>query len=126
MDLEQVKTIKDLNDYLFCHPSPVAADILQQAINFFAKECRKENGAKDWRSIKERKKLGLKFQLKDDTKIDTNIVQALRNWVLFPGYGHDLGADFLGAVVSNAIGKIGNPRNEVHRILDFLRDHNNS
>lgn len=61
MELEQVKTIADLKKYLYNHPSFVAADIIQQAILFFAKECRKADGKKDWKAIKERKKNGAGF-----------------------------------------------------------------
>ena len=120
MDLEQVKTIADLNEYLYNHPSPVVADIIQQAVRFFAKECRKEDGRKDWKAIKERKRMGLGFQLKDDTEINADVAMALRAWVLYLGYGHDLGTSFFDAMTSHAVGKISNPRDEVHKILNFF------
>ena len=126
MELEQIRTIGDLQSYLFNHPSPVAADIIQGAIRFFSDECRKEDGGKDWKAIKTRKKMGLWFQLKDDTEINAKVVQALRNWVLFPGYGRNLGTSFLDVMTSQTVGKISNPRDEVHRILDVLRGHDNS
>jgi seryl-tRNA(Sec) selenium transferase len=122
MDLKQVETIEDLSNYLHNHPSPVVADILQRAIRFFSEECRKEDGKKDWKAIKERKRMGLGFQLRDDTIINAVVVQAIRNWTLFPGYGHNLGTSFLDAMTSNAYGGISNPREEVKKILDFLRN----
>lgn len=120
MDLEQVRTIADLNKYLYNHPSPVVADIIKQAVRFFARVCRKEDGRRDWKAIKERKKMGLGFQLKDETEINADVTEALRNWVLCPGYGHDLGTSFLDSTTSHAVGKISNPRDEVHRILNFF------
>lgn len=120
MDLKRVRTIADLKKYLYNHPSPVVADIIQQAIGFFAEECRKEDGKKDWKAIKERKRMGLGFQLKDDTVINADVAKALRTWVLSPGYGHDLGTSFLDAMMSHAVGGISNPRDEVHKILKFF------
>ena len=120
MDLEQVRTISDLSKYLYNHPSPVVADIIQRAIRFFANECRKEDGRKDWKAIKKRKKMGLSFQLKDDTEINADVARALRTWVLYPGHGHDLGTSFFDAMTSHTVGKISNPRDEVHKILNFF------
>lgn len=120
MELEDVRMIGDLQEYLRNHPSPVVADILQQIIRYFAKDCRKEDGRKDWKAIEERKGMGLRFQLKPDTVIDANVVHAFFLWLSHPKYGRNLGESFLEAMTSQAIGQISNPRQEVQRILDFL------
>lgn len=120
MDLEQVKTVDDFEKYLYNHPSQVVAEILQQAIQFFSQECRKEDGKKDWKAIKERKKMGMGFQLNDETEITAAIAQAFQLWVIIPPYGRNLGTSFLDTMTSHAIGKISNPRDEVHRILNFF------
>lgn len=64
--------------------------------------------------------MGLGFQLEDETEIDVNIARALRTWILWPGYGHDLGTSFLDAMTSLVVGKIIDPREEAHRILNFF------
>jgi len=118
MDLEHVATVRDLEEYLREHPSPVVADILQRAIKFFSQECRKDDGRKDWKAIKARERLGLKFQLRPDSMVSKEVAEALRMWKAFPG--RDLGTSFLDAMTSQAVGKISDPRKEASRILDFF------
>lgn len=118
MNLEQVKTISDFEEYLHNHPSPVVADMIQRAIKFFSYECRKEDGRKDWKASKARKRLGLKFQLCPESEVTREVAEALRMWVVF--IGRDLGTSFLDAMTSHAVGGISDPRGEAHRILNFL------
>lgn len=119
MNLEQVKMVSDLEEYLRNHPSPVVAEIIQQAIQFFSHGCRKEDGRPDWKAIKARKKLGLKFQLCPESEVNKEVAEALGLWIIV--YGRDLGTGFLDAMVSQAVGKISNPRMEVNRILAFFK-----
>ncbi len=120
MKLEEVKTVGDLKKYLSEYSSPVVVDILQRAIQFFSADCLRPDGKKDWRAIKERKKMGLSFQLKDETKMTKEVVVALNRWVATAGYGREMGTSFLDAATDQATGGQGNPREQVYEILNFF------
>lgn len=112
-------TVKELKEYTFNAPSPIVGELLAKAIRFFQEECQKPDGKRDWKAIKLRKQMGLRYQLQEGMKLTGEICEALRSWMLHPHYGRNIGTDFGEAMLSQKFG-ISDPRNYVHDLLSLI------
>jgi hypothetical protein len=120
MELGQVRTVADFQQYLRDHPSSVVTKVLKQAICFFSDPCNREDGRPDMEALKERGRFGLRFRLDSETELSGEVVDAFRRWFIHSHRGA-IGTSFQEVMASHTKGDTGNPREEIHRILDILR-----
>ncbi len=120
--IEPIRTVGDLIEWTRTCESPITADLLQSALHFFMEDCRSITPKSAfWKAIKERQKLGLRFQLMPEHEITPDICAALRTWMLHPQYGREIGASFLDAMLSQTTGGISDPRGFAFDIIVLLQ-----
>ncbi|TSC71537.1 MAG: hypothetical protein G01um101448_1148 [Parcubacteria group bacterium Gr01-1014_48] len=120
MNISDIKTVADLQNYVREQPSVVVADLINGALQFFMADCKLPNGKRDLEAIKERRMMGLPYRLREDEDLTEDSSLALINWMLFPGKGRDIGTDLLSAKLSHIQG-VKNPREEALKILKSIR-----
>ena len=120
--LKNIRTVFELSEYLRHFRSPIVAECLFPAIAFFSKDCHKLEGKLDWKAIKERRQVGLKFQLTAEHEITPEIVNALWQWLCYPGYGRDLGTGFGENLLSSRDFGVDMPRYMAFDILTLLKE----
>ncbi len=103
LDVSNVKTVKDLQDYLLTFPSLIAAQFIQDAIKFFLEPCVLESGKKDWKAIKERKRMGMPRKLELDSQLTKEVCNALSLHTVHPSYGRK-NADFHTLLTATSLG----------------------
>lgn len=114
-----LRTVKDLTEFADRSRSPLLGELINLPIAFFKAECKTSEGKKDWKEIKKRQKLGLKFKLEDDHELTPEICEAIRNWIVCDPTGRQIGNDPLGAMLSNSCG-VPKPRGYVHDLLTHI------
>ena len=120
--VKNIRTVSELSGYLRNFRSPVVGECILPAIAFFSKDCKKPDGKIDWRAVKERRRVGLKFQLTADNEITPEIVNALWQWLCFPGYGRDIGTGFDENLLSSRDSGVSMPRYVAFDILKLLKE----
>ena len=103
LDVPHIRTVKDLQNYLFTFPSPIAAQFIQDAIRFFLEPCVLEGGKKDWKAIKERKRMGMSRKLELESRLTKEICNALSLHMIHPSYGRK-NADFTTLITAASLG----------------------
>lgn len=116
---EDIRTIRDLEDHLWSHPSPIVCELIKGAIRFFSDTCASYDGRRDWKAIQERKHMGLDFQLTPDHTLTSEIIDALTMWMA--GYGREIGTTFFDVLMSKEMGGITNPRASAFKLLKTLK-----
>src|SRR3989338_6436212 len=89
--IPQIQTIAELADFAHNHQIPVVCQLIQRAIWFFERDCLKDKNA-----IRARRDMGLRFRLTNEHALTPQILDALRNWMMF--HGRDIGTDYLRVV----------------------------
>lgn len=117
MNLQEMKTVSDLQKYAYEQASSVVADLFNGALRFFMAECTLSGGKRDKKAIKNRRMMGLKFRLQEHHELTVEICEAIKNWMLF--YGRNIGTDLISAQLSKAQG-VGDPREEAFNVLNTL------
>jgi hypothetical protein len=117
MNQKDIKTIADLQQYLYEQPSSIVADLINGALQFFMAECKFPNGNMDWKAVKERRNMKMRYRLEDHHNLTADICKALLNWML--SYGRDIGTDLLDAKLSHAQG-VEHPRKQAFDLLYAL------
>ena len=82
-----IKTVADLQRYAKECKSPPISKLFEGAVHFFSVDCRRPEGGKDWKEIKKRKALGLRFKLTPEIQITVEICEAIASWIMSPQYG---------------------------------------
>ena len=117
MDAHTIKTVSDLRQYAYEQKSSVVADLINGALRFFIDGCKLPNGKRDWKAIKERKKIGLHFRLEEHNELTVDTCHALINWMLW--YGRDIGTSLLDTQLSH-VQNVKNPREETFALLNAI------
>lgn len=118
-DTKKIHTVSDLSEYVRNFRSPVVGECILPAIEFFTRERLTPNGKRDWKAVKERQRIGVRFQLSD--QITPDILRAIWQWLILPGYGRDIGTEFDENLLSSKMG-VGMPRYVAFDILALLKE----
>lgn len=86
-DLSGIQTVADFQTYLTTFPSPMAAQLIQDAIRFFLTPCNQEDKRERRKAMKERKHMGMSRKLEECDSLTPEICRALMNHTVHPLYG---------------------------------------
>jgi hypothetical protein len=117
VDATTIKTVVDLRQYAYEQQSSVIAELITGALRFFMEDCKLPNGKRNWKAMKERKRMGLHFRLEEHHELTAEICHALINWMLW--HGREIGTSLLDAQLSNAQ-CVKDPREETFAFLNAI------
>ncbi|GEM_PF-3682930 len=119
--VESIVTVGDLLKFVRDFRSPTVGELIRPAIEFFIHECKTPEGRWDRKTIRERQRMGLRFRLTEEHQLTPEICDALRQWMLLPEYGRNIGTDFLSNQLSVAHG-INSPRYVAFDLLTIVKE----